>query len=580
MCGIIGCISDDNAVGFITKGLKKIEYRGYDSWGVAIMNGAGIDFEKRVGSIGSFSEELSFKGKIGIGHTRWATHGGVTNENAHPHFSMNNRIAVVHNGIIENYEELKDELVREGYRFTSETDTEVVPNLIERECMKGYELLDACSRTVKQLKGSYTLGIMSARDPDRLIAVKNASPLIIGIGDEKVFFASDIIAFLDNTNRVITLEDDDIADLKMGQIKIYNNGSEVYRQIETVDWSSDMAVKNGFEYFMLKEIYEQREKLKDSVIQDDRNLKRIANTLRGRDNILILGAGTSYHAGMLAEYNFSDILPMQAKLASEFEHFKNRVKENTGIIAISQSGETADLLSALNLVKNKRPYVLSICNRQGSTLSRMSDDLLYTNCGPEIAVAATKSYTGQIAVLSLLYNYLIGDLEAGKKSIKMIADSLTGVINENSDKLQEITDKYINARDFYFIGRGAGYPTALEGALKLKEISYLHAEGMGGGEMKHGTLSLIENGVPCIVVAPKDKTYAEMISNAREINARGGDIIGVSSEKNDVFKYWLKTPDNPIAEIVPLQLLAYNSAVKRGYNPDKPRNLAKSVTVK
>jgi glucosamine--fructose-6-phosphate aminotransferase (isomerizing) len=273
-------------------------------------------------------------------------------------------------------------------------------------------------------------------------------------------------------------------------------------------------------------------------------------------------------------------MPVQTKIASEFEHFKNIVKENTGIIAISQSGETADLLDALKIVKNKRPYVLSICNRQGSTLTRMSDDLLYTNCGPEIAVAATKSYTGQIAILSLLHHSLIGDLETGKKSIKMIADSLTGVINENSDKLQEITDKYINARDFYFIGRGAGYPTALEGALKLKEISYLHAEGMGGGEMKHGTLSLIENGVPCIVVAPKDKTYAEMISNAREINARGGDIIGVSSEKNDVFKYWLKTPDNPIAEIVPLQLLAYNSAVKRGYNPDKPRNLAKSVTVK
>jgi glucosamine--fructose-6-phosphate aminotransferase (isomerizing) len=579
MCGIVGCISKENALDFLMESLGKLEYRGYDSWGTAVLNGHGIESEKRTGSIKSFSGRLGFEGTVGIGHTRWATHGAVTEENAHPHFSEDNKIAVVHNGIIGNYEKLKEQLMGEGYRFRSETDTEVIPHLIDREYKKGASFLDACRAAIDQLEGSYALGIMSSHELGKVYVAKNQSPVRIGVGDGEMFFGSDIIAFLDHTDKVITLENGDFAELTRDQIVIHNNGSKVERPIERIQWSRAMASKGAYEYFMLKEIYEQGTKIREASFQNEVELKRIADILRKRDNIFILGAGTSYHAGLLAKYKLSEFLPVQAELASEFQNFKNRVTSETGIIAISQSGETADLLSALCEIKDKDPYILSICNKQGSPLTIESDDVLFINSGYEIGVAATKSYTGQLVVLDLLYHSLKGDLEYGKRLIETIADSVDDIIDRSMGTLNELVEKYLYAKDFYFIGRGPNYPTALEGALKLKEISYAHAEALAGGELKHGTLALIEKGVPCIAIAPRDKTYEKMISNSREIQARGGNIIGLSSESNDVFKYWIKTPDNPIAEIIPLQLLAYEMSVKRGYNPDMPRNLAKSVTV-
>jgi glucosamine--fructose-6-phosphate aminotransferase (isomerizing) len=403
MCGIVGGAKKDNIADFIIDVLRKIEYRGYDSWGLAIASSHRLEVKKEVGAIDSFSGSIDFKGSVGIGHTRWATHGGVTRKNAHPHLSSDGKIAIVHNGIIENFQELRDELKHEGYDFISETDSEVIVHLIDKNYTKHGSLVDSCQVAAERLNGSYAVGVVSSHEPDKVIVMRNISPLRIGIGNDGLFFTSDIVALLGNATMSISLENGDIAELTKDEISIYHDGLRVQRDPEEIKWDKNGASKNRFNHFMLKEIYEQEEKVKEARLQDKSKLERIVHTLKDKDNIFLIGSGSSYHAAGIIEHKFAKLgIPVQAKQSSEFGYLKSRVSKNTGIIAISQSGETADLLDALSTVKDKNPYILSICNRPGSSLIRESNDVLYTNSGPEIAVAATKSYTGQLAVLDLI----------------------------------------------------------------------------------------------------------------------------------------------------------------------------------
>ncbi|MEM5794003.1 MAG: glutamine--fructose-6-phosphate transaminase (isomerizing) [Candidatus Aenigmatarchaeota archaeon] len=588
MCGIFGYFGENNAFSTILKGLKMLEYRGYDSAGIAIL-GQKLEIVKDIGKIDEVFSKVnpeSLAGNLGIGHTRWATHGKVTKENAHPHVSNNKKIAVVHNGIIENYQELKSFLESNGFVFYSETDTEVIPNLIEYEMRKGESFEEACKSAFKMLEGNYAILVVH-EDEKKIIATRNGSPLVIGVGEKEYFAASDIPAFLEFTPRVIYLHDKDFVVIDK-EMKFFNLAEEreVKREVKSVEWSLEQVKKGNFEHYMLKEISEQVETIQRAINQDEKILMEVAKKIKEAKGVFLIGCGTSYHACLTASYLFSRIAKMHvnAVLASEFSNYEDFLMEKTLVIAVSQSGETADVLEAVKTAKKKGSKVISIVNVAGSSLHRNSDQALLMNAGPEICVLSTKTYTSQLAILTLLAYALAGKYEEGRKKLGYLWNLIYNLTSESTrEHIKKLAEKLKDKEHIFLIGRGLQYPTALEAALKIKEVSYIHAEAFAGGELKHGTIALIENDTPCIVFV-SEENEKEIISNAYEVKARGGYIIGISPKRNEIFDFWIKVPEvgetNPICQIIPIQILAYQLAVLRGYDPDKPRNLAKSVTVK
>ncbi len=588
MCGIIGYIGNELAAPILLNGLKRLEYRGYDSAGIATLDSV-LQFKKDIGKVDDINAKMNFidlGGTIGIAHTRWATHGGVTQQNAHPHFSNNGKIAVAHNGIIENYQELRNFLKENGFEFFSETDTEVVPNLIEFEMTRGENFEDATITTLKKLEGNYALVILN-EDERKLIATRKGSPLVVGVKENSFFAASDIPAFLEHTKNVMYLHDYDTVLLDK-EIRIFNlkENRFVKRPVDSVDWNVEQAQKGNFDHFMLKEISEQVETVKKATQQDTGLLSKISEEIKNAKGVFLIGAGSSYHACLSASYVFSKVTNMHINviLASEFPNYEHFLNEKSLILAVSQSGETADVLEAVAAAKKHGSKVISIVNVMGSSLTRNSDQFLMLNAGPEICVLSTKTYTSQIALLTMLAYQVVGKLEEERKNLGYLWNvvfNLTSVSTRN--KIKELAEKLKSIQHIFTIGRGLQYSTALEAALKIKEVSYIHAEALAGGELKHGTIALIEQGTPCIVfVAEQNKK--EILSNAMEIKSRGGFIIGVAAENNEVFDFWIKVPEannlNPIVQIIPIQILAYQLAILKGLDPDKPRNLAKSVTVK
>ena len=602
MCGIIGYKSntDKDVNNIIVNGLKRLEYRGYDSFGLAWVDNNltdSIQVIKKPGRISGFNLNSEPKSSMGLGHTRWATHGKVDELNAHPHFSNNKNICVVHNGIIENFQELKELLKSEGFKFYSETDTEVIPNLIEYFMKEGNNFFDACKRTFNKIEGSFAVVVLYKNpitNKQLMVGVKNGSPLVVGIktdrskGEKTFYLASDIPAFLEHTNQVSLLNDGEMVFLN-DNIEFYNykTGDRVIKKTEEIKWKIEQAEKGKYKHFMMKEISEQGSTIKRAIKQDKELIEKVGDEIKKADNVLFIGAGTSYHACVSASYIFSEIASKRVYpvLASEFSLYERFISDKTLVIAVSQSGETADLLEAVKKAKERKAKVVSITNVFGSTLMRLSDHSILMNAGPEICVLSTKSYTAQIAIIILLAYALIKKAREAKKIIEKVSFEVDKLIGENKEKLKGLGEKIIKGKkkDIFLIGRDYDYPTALEGALKIKEVSYLHAEGFAGGELKHGTIALIEKDVPVIALVSK-KTEKQILSNAMEVKARGGFIIGISSKDNPIFDYFIRVPEfgvcNNILMIIPIQILAYYLAILRGLDPDKPRNLAKSVTVK
>jgi len=606
MCGIVGYIGNKDLDSVILVGLEKLEYRGYDSAGIAVIHNGRLLIRKRAGRIGelySLVNGMAFNGKAGIGHTRWATHGKVNDINAHPHTDCKSQIAVAHNGIIENFQELKAELEAKGHKFLSETDSEVVPHLIE-EFYEG-SLEDAVLKTVKKLKGSFALVILSSLEPDKIIGVKMQSPLILGIGKEEMFLASDVTPLLSHTKDVIVLEDGEVCVITQNSYKITDfEGNPKEKKITKVEWTADMAEKGQFPHFMLKEIFEQPQVLSRNLeyyirgnevtLLKDFNLRRL---LLNKDRILIQASGTSLHAGLVGKYLLEKLAKIQTDVdySSEFRYREPVLNPRTLVVAISQSGETADTLAGVRLAKENGIEVLSIVNVKDSSIARESDYVLYINAGPEIGVASTKAYTAQILIL-LLLSLEVGLLKGyvSEDEFSRLRDELFSLpskvehILKNSSYIRSIADQFLNAKYFVFLGRGINFPTALEGALKLKEISYIHAIGYAAGEMKHGPLALVDKDLPVVFVNPYTSVYTKSINNLEEVKARGGIILSVITEGDkqmaNLSNYTFEVPEvneifTPIVSIIPLQLFAYYVAVGRGCDVDKPRNLAKSVTV-
>jgi glucosamine--fructose-6-phosphate aminotransferase (isomerizing) len=597
MCGIVGYIGDKDALPILIEGLRRLEYRGYDSVGIAIIPKDKIVIKKCKGKIKNLEELLGSKdiskSHIGISHNRWATHGPPTDMNAHPHRDCSGDIAVVHNGIIENFHELKKQLMEEGHKFKSQTDTEVISHLVEKY-YKG-DLKDAVLKTLKNLKGSFALGVISKNEPEKIIAARKESPLIVGIGEGENFIASDVPAILKYTKKVIYLDDGEIAVLTKDNAVIFDSdGSQKRKNIDVIKWTLDSAQKSGFPHFMLKEIHEQPKVLKQIISS---GMSGFEFNLEGISNIIIIACGTAYHAGLVGKYVLEKFtkIPVSIDLSSEFRYRDPIVADNTLVLAISQSGETADTLAAVKEAKQKGAKILSICNVVGSSLVRVSDAVLYTYAGPEIGVASTKAYTAQLAILYTLAFYIAdkkGLLESGlKKSLLEGFKNIPGIIDSilaDKNRIQKIAAKHLNFGSFLYLGRNLNYPTALEGALKLKEISYIPAEGYAAGEMKHGPIALIDEYRAVVCIAPESFVYEKMVSNIEEICARKGKVIAIATEgdkgignftKEIIYIPKIDEIFSPIVTVVPLQLLAYYIAVKRGCDVDQPRNLAKSVTV-
>lgn len=597
MCGIVACIfnSDANNYGIedlLLSSLKKLTYRGYDSWGIGFKDIDNIRIIKNIGDIENVNKiNLNLiNSSIGIAHTRWATHGGVTQINAHPHLCCKKEIAVVHNGIIENYKEIKDELIKKGHRFVSETDTEVIPHLIEEKYKIFNNFEVAFREAIRELKGSFAV-VAIHKDFDGIACYRNGAPLIIGVSPHAYFVSSDVVAFLNHTKKAIYLDDEELAILKRYEnnieLKIWKNEKEVNKEIKEISWNFEEATKLGFKHFMIKEIMEQPEAIRNALIQDENEMLEIAMEILRAKQVIFTACGTSRYAAIIGRYLFSKIAKKfcDVIMASEFHYFSDSVDKDTLVIAISQSGETADVLVGVKKAKENGARILSIVNVVNSTLARISDKTIYINAGPEICVAATKTFTNQLVTLYLLAYSMVNRFSEIRKKIEEIAKVIKENIENNNKNIESIASIVKDKENFYYIGRGINFAMASEGALKLKEISYIHAEGMPAGELKHGTIALIEKGTPVVVIAPNDYTYYETIANAMETKARGAYVIGVSDLFHEVFDAMIEIPKveeifYPLVTIAPLQLLAYHIAVKRGLNPDKPRNLAKSVTVK
>lgn len=601
MCGIIGYVGDKEAAAVLLHGLHRLEYRGYDSAGIAVIDrDKNLFIEKIAGKIKDLMEHLwgkSIKGNIGIGHTRWATHGPPTVENAHPHKSQNGNIAIVHNGIIENYAQLREELIKKGYNFKSQTDTEVIAHLIE-DIYEG-NILDAVLKVAGKLRGAYAIGVITTKEPDKIVALRKGSPLIIGIGKGENFIASDIPAVLEYTNRFITLNDDEIAVITKDNVSIYDiKGDKIQREPFIVNWDISVAEKEGYKHFMLKEIHQQAKSITDTISGFLSNLDNpIFDKIEKFSKIYIIACGTSYHAGLTGKFwieKFTGI-PTIVDYASEFRYRESPIDEDTLLIAISQSGETADTRFAAIDAQKKGGKVLSIVNVVGSSLSRESDYVIYTYCGPEIGVAATKTYTAQLITLLMFAMY--SGVKKGaldREYFEGFKEDLSGLpkaIEESlkyEEDIKQVAYQFQHAKDFLFLGRGLNYPTALEGALKLKEISYIHAEGYPAGEMKHGPIALIDEDMPVVCIIPEDELFEKMLSNIQEVKARKGKVITITDTENQelfslsdrVIKFSkVNSLLSPIVSIVPLQLLAYYIATFLGKDVDQPRNLAKTVTV-
>ncbi|ANF23462.1 glutamine--fructose-6-phosphate transaminase (isomerizing) [Thermococcus piezophilus] len=601
MCGIIGYIGERQACQVIVKGLKRLEYRGYDSAGIVTEENGALHIKKGAGKIDELAEKLGLlemPGKRGIGHTRWATHGVPNDVNAHPQTDCSGKIALVHNGIIENYGEIKEELLKRGHVFKSDTDTEVIAHLIEDELKSSKSFEEAMRKALLKLKGSFALGIIYTEEPDRLYFVRNESPLVLGIGEGENFAASDVPAFLEYTNRAVFLDDGEYAVITKDScvVKKLSTGEVIDKPVQEIGWTLEMAEKAGYEHFMLKEIYEQPRAIRDAIHGNAEVIENVAKEIAKYDKIFFVAMGTSYHAALVGKYLLQRLakkVPIVEE-ASEFRYeMEELIDEDTLVIAITQSGETADTLAAMKLAKARGAKVLAIVNVIGSMATRIADLTLYTHAGPEIGVAATKTYTTQLTVLTMLAIALARTLgTADKEYLRQLEENLNRIpelvekVLKHDGALRELAEELKEKRDFFYIGRSIGVPTALEGALKLKEISYIHAEGLSAGELKHGPLALLEEGVPVVAIAPSGKTFDKMLSNIEEAKARGAYIIALGDNESlkKVSDVIIEMPPmdellTPIVYVVPLQILAYHLAVLRGNDPDKPRNLAKSVTV-
>ncbi|WP_027339887.1 glutamine--fructose-6-phosphate transaminase (isomerizing) [Halonatronum saccharophilum] len=606
MCGIVGYIGEQEATPILVEGLKKLEYRGYDSAGVALYNDGNMDIFKIVGKLENLeglTDKEKPKGTIGIGHTRWATHGKPSTPNSHPHTSTNGKFTVVHNGIIENYMQLKEELKAKGYEFKSETDTEVVPNLIQ-DNYDG-DLEEAVRKTIEMLKGAYALVVLSTEEPEKLVTVREDSPLIIGLGEGEYFVASDIPAILKHTDEVYILDDGEMAVITRNGVELSTvTGNNVDKDVFKVDWDPGMAEKGGFDHFMLKEIHEQPEALRrsiagrlngDSVHFDNVNLT--AKELEKYNKVYIIACGTAYYSGVVGKYAIEKLarIPVEVDVASEFRYREPLVDEKTLVIAVSQSGETADTLASLREARDRGAHVIAICNTVGSSIAREADDIIYLNAGPEIAVASTKAYITMLMCFYMLSIYLgktkglLEDDDSKKliSDLKRLPEQVEDIIENSTGTIKDLAKEYAKYEDAFYIGRLIDYAVALEGQLKLKEISYIHAEAYPAGELKHGPLALIEEGIPVVAVATQRSVIDKTLSNVKEVKARGGAVTGVVFEGEEDIEdldYRIEIPGtseilSAILAVVPLQLLSYYVAVQRGYDVDQPRNLAKSVTV-
>ena len=608
MCGIIGYIGERDAPQLLLEGLRRLEYRGYDSAGMAVIDGGRVEIKRNVGKLIQLENSLiknPLRGKVGIGHTRWATHGKPSETNAHPHKA--GAIVVVHNGIIENYLTLKRILKKKGHTFKSETDTEIIAHLIQSYLFKGNNFEQAVRNALKRIKGSYAIGVICEEEPKKLIAARNESPLVIGLGEQEWFIASDIPAFLPYTRKVIFLDDQEMAVLSEKGVTIGNlSGEKVSKEVKTIDWSPSMAEKGGFKHFMQKEIFDQPRAIIDTfrgriveekgkVFLEDCNLT--AKDIKRIDKIFIVACGTSWHAATVGKFMIEDLcrIPVEVDLGSEFRYRDPLLNKNSLLLLISQSGETADTLAALREGIKKKARIFSICNVVGSSMVRSSQGVIYTHAGPEIGVASTKAFTTQLVVLYILSLYigkLTGRLSTDKeksmiKDLVKLPRQVEKILEEDSS-IRTVANYYMNYHDFLYLGRGINYPIALEGALKLKEISYIHAEGYPAGEMKHGPIALIDDKMPVVVLVSKGVTFDKIMSNVEEVKSRGGKIIAVtpkiSKEIQSKADTIIKIPENnsylmPILFTVPLQLLSYHIAELKGTDIDQPRNLAKSVTV-
>ena len=591
MCGIIGYSGRKPAVPIVIQALKCLEYRGYDSAGIASLCDGNLLIRKDAGKVDEVIRKLnlaSLPGNVAIGHTRWATHGAVTQSNAHPQSDCGGRVAVVHNGIVENNRQLRQELTRMGHKFTSETDTEVIPHLVEAELKNGCSLEQAVLNIAPKLEGSYAFLVVSLDDPGKIVGTRRNNPLIVGINAPDYYVSSDALAFSQYTNQVMGLEDNEVVVLTREGVQFFDaHGHKLVKQARKLDLSWAASDKAGYQYFMLKEIMDQTQVLSQIVHQDEKRFTETALDILRARQVIITACGSSRYAALVGRYLFSRVGKKfcDVVMASEFGYFADSVDKNTVVIAVSQSGETADIIEGVKAARDAGAQVISVINRPNSILADLSHQVIYLNCGAEIAVAATKTFLSQLAIFYLLSFSMVNAFKEASARLTSLNSEITRVLDRNKSELITLSQKLKDKNDFYYIARGINFAIASEGALKLKEVSYIHAEGMPAGELKHGTLALIEPGTPVVVICPGDYTFAETLSNAMEAKSRGAYIIGVSDKESDIYDSWVKLPEvdellYPMVAVVPLQLLAYYLAINRGCDPDKPRNLAKSVTVK
>ncbi len=610
MCGIVGYIGFREAWPIVIKGLHRLEYRGYDSAGVALIDDT-LNIYKKAGKVSDLEDSVkgeNLDGKIGMGHTRWATHGEPSDRNSHPHTSGDDRLAIIHNGIIENYATLKETLISRGHVFNSDTDTEVLIHLIEDiQNQTGLDLREAVRIALNEVIGAYAIVIMDRNDPEELIAARKGSPMVLGVGKNEYFIASDASPIIEYTKDVIYLKDSEIAYIRRDDLLIKTIDNKVrIPYVQELELKLEALEKGGFDHFMLKEIYEQPRSIKDCMrgriypsngLVQLGGIKEYADKLKNVDRIIIVACGTSWHAGLVGEYLIEECarIPVEVEYASEFRYRNPIISEKDIVIAVSQSGETADTMAAIELAKEKGATIFGICNVVGASIPRLSHAGVYTHAGPEIGVASTKAFTAQVTVLTLMALYMAQ--QRGTISRSKLVDLLTELNNipslvekclESNDSIRVISEQFKDARNFLFLGRGSGFPVALEGALKLKEISYIHAEGYPAAEMKHGPIALIDEEMPVVFIATKNSSYEKVISNIQEVKARKGKVIAIVTEGDTTVKkmadYTIEIPDAdeiflPLLATIPLQLLSYHIAVLRGCNVDQPRNLAKSVTV-
>lgn len=586
MCGIFGYIKKEKVPSqTLIEGLKTLEYRGYDSWGIVVKQKDSFLTDKHIGRIGKAKTSLP-SNSLGLGHTRWATHGGVTKINAHPHLDCTSQLTLVHNGIVENYEELKKSLIARGHKFVSETDSETIIHLIE-EYAKKYSFPEAVRRAFRRLEGLNAIIVLSLKE-NKIVAAKTGSPLVAGIGRKGNFIASDAIALLPYTRRIVFLEDGQVVALDKDKIKLVDlTGKKLRPKTQKINWKIEEVSLGKYPHFMIKEISEQPKIIQNILMNSERQIKRLASLIKKAYGTYFVGCGTAAYACLCGQYLFSRIGQRHVNFAfgSEFGYQLDFLTPKSLVLALSQSGETIDIIESVGKAKKKGVKIACLVNNLGSTLYRMSDFKMLLGAGPEKCVLATKSFTAKLAILILLAYQFAGSLEKGKKALKKAVSATEKVLKKKYQvKIKTLANKLASCKHIYIIGRGQSYPIALEAALKIKEVSYIHAEGFAAGELKHGVIALVEKGTPCLVFAPNDETYGAVLSGAMEMKARGGFIIGVSPQNHEVFDYYLPVTDCGEATAIPntvvAQLLAYKLALKLGCDPDKPRNLAKSVTVK